>query len=73
MGAGDTVSWSVPETGLSGTVGASFITSDATRITIARDGLQELFDAANDGKTVVFTVRIGNKKSVKSATMKYVG
>ena len=73
MGEGDSVSWSVPETGESGTVGASFITSDATRITIARDGLQELFDAANDGKTIVFTVRIGNKKSVKSATMKYVG
>ena len=73
MGEGDTVSWSVPETGLSGTVAAQFVTSDATRITIARDGLQELFDAANDGKTVVFTVRIGNKKSVKSATMKYVG
>ena len=73
LGEGDTVSWSVPETGESGTVAASFITSDATRITIARDGLQELFDAANDGKTVVFTVKIGNKKSVKSATMKYVG
>ena len=73
MGEGDSVSWSVPETGESGTVGASFITSDATRITIARDGLQELFDAANDGKTVVFTVRIGNRKSVKAATMKYIG
>ena len=73
LGEGDTVSWSVPETGESGTVNASFITSDATRITIARDGLQELFDAANDGKTVVFTVKIGNKKSVKAATMKYVG
>lgn len=73
MGEGDSVSWSVPETGESGTVGASFITSDATRITIARDGLQELFDAANDGKTVVFTVRIGNRKSVKSAVMKYIG
>ena len=73
MGEGDTVSWSVPETGLSGTVAASFVTSDATRITIARDGLQELFEAENDGKTVVFTVRIGNKKSVKSAVMKYVG
>ena len=73
MGEGDTVSWAVPETGESGTVASSFVTSDATRITIARDGLQELFDAANDGKTVVFTVRIGNRKSVKSAVMKYVG
>ena len=73
LGEGDTVSWAVPETGASGTVNASFITSDATRITIARDGLQELFDAENDGKTVVFTVKIGNKRSVKAATMKYVG
>ena len=73
MGEGDSVSWSVPETGVSGTVDSSFVTSDATRITIARDGLQELFDAANDGKTVVLTVRIGNKKSVKSAVMKFVG
>ena len=71
MGEGDSVSWVVPETGLSGTVNASFITSDATRITIARDGLQELFDAVNDGKTIVFTARIGGKKAVKSATMKY--
>ena len=73
MGEGDTVSWSVPETGLSGTVASAFVTSDATRITIARDGLQELFESANDGKTVVFTVRIGDKKAVKAATMKYVG
>ena len=73
MGADDSVSWAVPETGLSGTVGSSYVTSDATRITIAHDGLLELFDAANDGKTVVFTVKIGNKKSVKSATMKYIG
>ena len=73
MGEGDSVSWSVPETGESGTVGASSITSDATRITIGRDGLHELFVSANDGKTIVFTARIGGKKSVKSATMKYVG
>ena len=73
MGEGDSVSWSVPETGESGTVASAFVTSDATRITIARDGLQELFDAANDGKTIVFTARIGGKKAVKSATMKYVG
>ena len=73
MGEGDTVGWYVPETGESGTVASTFVTSDATRITIARDGLQELFKATNDGKLVVFTVRIGNKKSVKSAVMKYVG
>ena len=37
------------------------------------DGLRELFDAANDGKAVAFTVRIGGRKAVKSAEMKYVG
>ena len=73
MGEGDSVSWSVPETGESGTVAASFVTSDATRITIARDGLQELFQPENDGKTIVFTVLIGGKKAVKSAVMRYVG
>ena len=31
------------------------------------------FDAANDGKTVVFTVKIDSKKAVKAATMKYEG
>ena len=73
LGAGDTVGWAIPETGDTGSVDASFITSDATRITIARDGLQELYDATNDGKTVVFTVKVGNRKAVKSAVMKYVG
>ena len=72
MGEGDTVKYLVPETGLERTVGASYITSDASRITIARDGVQELFDASNDGKTVVFTVRIGNKIARKSAIMRYV-
>ena len=72
MGEGDTVKYLVPETGLERTVGANYITSDASRITIARDGVQELFDASNDGKTVVFTVRIGNKIARKSAIMRYV-
>ena len=73
MGEGDGVSWTVPETGASGTVAPEFVTSDIGRITIARDGLRELFDAANDGKAVAFTVRIGGRKAVKSAEMKYVG
>lgn len=72
LGEGDTVSYTVPETGLERTVGASYIESNASRITIARDGLQELFDAENDGKTVVFSVRIGNKLARKSAIMRYV-
>ena len=70
---GDTVSWLVPEDGASGTVAASYITSDATRITIDRDGLQELYGHEEyDGKTIVFTVRIGNKIGTKRATMKVV-
>ena len=73
MGEGDGVSWTVPVTGASGTVAPEFVTSDIGRITIARDGLRELFDAANDGKAVAFTVRIGGRKAVKSAEMKYVG
>ena len=66
------VAWKVDETGETGTVGAPYVTNDETRITIARDGLQELFDETNDGKTLVFTVTIGNKKAVKSAVMRYV-
>ena len=70
---GDTVSWSVPEDGAHGTVADTYITSDATRITIARDGLQELYGKPEyDGKNVVFTVRIGNKFGTKKATMKVV-
>lgn len=71
MGEGDTVKYLVPETGLERTVGASYVTSDASRITVGRDGLQELFDAENDGKTVVFIVKIGNKVARKSAVMRY--
>lgn len=71
MGEGDTITWKVPETGATGTVGASYVTSDATRITIGRDGLQELFAPGNNGKDIVFTVKIANKIATKSATMVY--
>jgi len=69
MGTGDTISWVVPETGATGTVAAQHVTSDATRITIAKEGLTGLFVAANDGCDAVFTVKIGNRKAVKSAVL----
>lgn len=67
-----TVAWKVDETGETGTIGASHITNDETRVTINRDGWQELFDETYDGKTLIFTVTIGNKKAVKSAVIRYV-
>jgi len=69
MGAGDSITWVVPETGATGTVAAQHVTSDATRITIAKAGLADLFAAENDGCDAVFTVRIGNRKAVKSALL----
>ena len=72
MGEGDTVKYLVPETGLERTVSASYITSDETRITVARDGMQELFEPEMDGKTIVWIVKIGNKVARKSAVMHYV-
>ena len=72
MGEGDTLSYAIPETGVTGEVAASYITSAPTRITVARDGLQPLFDAGNDGKDVVFTLKIANKKATKIAVMRSV-
>lgn len=72
LGEGDVVSFSVPEMGVERTVGASYLTSNASRITVARDGWQELFDEDYDGKTVVFTVKIGNKVARKTAVIHYV-
>lgn len=71
MGEGDSITWKVPETGATGTVSASYVTSDATRITIGRDGLQELFVPENNGKDIVFTVKIANKVATKIASMIY--
>lgn len=71
MGEGDSITWKVPETGATGTVSAAYVTSDATRITIGRDGLQELFNPENNGKDIVFTVKIANKIATKVASMIY--
>lgn len=72
MGEGDTVSWEVPESGESGTVAAGGISGDATRLTIDAESLAALNKAANNGKDVVFTVKIGNKIAKKSALMRFV-
>ena len=72
LGEDDVVSFAVPEMGVERTVSAANLTSNATRITVARDGWQELFDEDYDGKTVVFTVKIGNKIARKSAVIRYV-
>ena len=71
LAEGDRVEWAVPETGASGTVAAAYVTSDDTRITIGRDGLQELFSPSNNGKDIAFTVTIGGKLTRKLATMIY--
>lgn len=71
MGEGDTITWKVPETGATGTVDATHVTSDATRITIGRDALQPLFNPENNGKDIVFTVKIANKVATKIASMIY--
>ena len=71
LGEGDTVSFSVPEMGVERTVSASNLTSNASRITVARDGWQDLFDEDYDGKTVVWTVKIGNKVARKTAVVRY--
>ena len=70
MGEGDSITWAVPDTGASGAVDAQHIESDDTRITIA--AAADLAVAANDGKDVVFTVTVGNRKAVKSAVMRYM-
>jgi len=69
LGAGDTVSWSVPSKGKSGTVAASKLTSEYTRIDVAGDALSELASATYDGETIVWTIKIGNLRAVKTATL----
>lgn len=71
MSEGDTISYRVPESGVEGVIGADAITSEATRITLGADALSALkADAANNGRDIVFTVKIGSKKIVKAARMR---
>jgi len=64
-----TVKWAVLGTTAAGTVAAAKVTADATRLTVTGDALTELNQATYNGKTIVFTVQIGNKKAVKAAVL----
>ena len=55
-------------------ISRDLITSENTRITAAEGALSELAaDPANDGRDIVFTVKLGNKKVVKSAKVSVNG
>lgn len=70
MHEGDSVTYLVPETGVKGTILGDAITSDSTRITLKGEAFSSLKeDDANNGRDIVFTVNIGNKKAIKSAKM----
>ena len=64
----------IPEEGHHGNVSPTKVTSDATRITLAADAFSGLIPGPElDGKTIVLTFTIGNRKAVKSAVLRYVG
>ena len=47
---------------------------DATRIILAADAFSGIVPGPElDGKTMVLTFTIGNRKAVKSAVLRYVG
>ena len=67
---GDELKFTVPETGVSAVVPAEYITCTPTRMTVLRDGLQELVDPRHDGKDVVFTLKIHGKVAKKIALVR---
>ena len=67
MSDGDTITWEVAGTSLSGTIPSALIYSDSTRITIASEAFAELELPELSGKTLVLKVKIGNNQAVKSA------
>ena len=67
MSEGDSITWEVVGTSLSGTIPAALIYSDSTRITIASEAFAELELPELSGKTLVLKVKIGNNQAVKSA------
>jgi len=67
-----TVEWAIEGTTQSGTIAAAKLTGDCDRIDIAADAMTSIVTQANDGKTIVFTVR-GNFANAKiSGLLKYV-
>lgn len=69
LGEGDTVRWSVPGTDRSGLVPASMVESDMTRLTVAGEALAELNAPEFNGKTIVFDLRVGTNRGIKSAIL----
>lgn len=67
---GDKLTFSVPDTGVEGEVDAQYVTCTPTRITVLRDGLQEMVDSRHDGKEVIFTLKIHGKIAKKIAVMR---
>jgi len=70
IGTGDTVKWAVTGTAKSGTVDASKLSGSWTRLTVTGNALAELNDPQYNGKTIVWTLKIGGKTVVKSATLR---
>ena len=71
MGPDDKMTYRVPESGVTGEIPAEALSSEKTRITAKGYAFNDLAsDPANNGRDIVFTVKIGNKKVVKSAVMK---
>jgi len=73
LGASDTVKWAVTGTAKSGTVAAAKLAGTWTRLTITGDALAELAAAEYNGKIIVFTLTVGGKTVVKSATLRVNG
>jgi len=67
---GDTVSWTVEGTAKSGTVPASLLSGDWTRLNVGATALSELNDPQYNGKVIVWKLKIGGKTAVKSATIR---
>lgn len=66
------VDWVVEGTDKSGTLDAELVSSNATRINIDAEALEELKSAEYDGKKIIFTVRGNFSNASIEATLKYV-
>jgi len=67
-----TIAWSANDgtTTKTGTIAAAKRTCNETRITTAEDVLATLTGATWEGATIVFTLTNGNRKAIKSATLR---
>lgn len=68
LGATDTITWTAETQ--SGSIAAAKRTCSETRITTAADVLASLTGGEWDGKAIVFTIVSGNRRAVKSATLR---